>query len=428
MEKAGKKKLNLTGKIFIGFAAGIIVGLVLYLILGVGAKDITGTYIQPFGTLFMNLIKMVIVPLVFCSLVVGASGLGDIKSMGRIGIKTVVYFLCTTAVAVVIGLVIGNLFQVGKNAGLSLEGLEYTAKESEGFVATLLNIIPTNPINALAQGNMLQIIAFALFVGGGITLVGAKAEPVRKFFDGFAEIMYKITGGIMILAPYAVFALMVNVTATYGPSILGQFLVLIIAVYLACILHAVITYSITVKTMGKYSPVKFFKNMLPAMAFAFTTASSSATLPFTMEGSRKCGVPLPIRSFVLPLGATINMDGTAVFQGICALFVANAFGLPLTLGQQALVILSATLASIGTAGVPGAGTVMLGMVLAQVGLPVEGIALILGVDRILDMVRTMINITGDCACSIVVAKSEKKLVEGEAMDGDMVEEEAKAEA
>lgn len=410
------KKLNLTVKILIGFLLGIIVGLVLYLILGEGATAITGTYIQPFGTLFLNLIKMVIVPLVFSSLVVGACGLGDIRTMGRIGGKTVLYFLCTTAFAVVLGLIIGNLFQVGVNAGLTVEGLEYTAKESKGAVATLLAIIPTNPVKALADGEMLQIIAFALFVGAGIVLVGSRAEVVKRFFDGFAEIMYKITGAIMILAPYAVFALMIHVTATYGPSILGQFLKLIIAVYLACILHALVVYSSTVKFIGKYSPVQFFKNLAPAMTFAFTCASSSATLPFTMEGARKCGVPLPIRSFVLPLGATINMDGTAAFQGICALFVANAFGLPLTIGQQAMVVLSATLASIGTAGVPGAGTVMLGMVLSQVGLPVEGIALILGVDRILDMVRTMINITGDAACSIVVARTEGELADGEALD------------
>ena len=408
------KKLTLTAKILIGFILGIVIGLVMYLIMGDGAADITKTYIQPFGTLFLNLIKMVIVPMVFSSLVVGACGLGDVRTMGRIGGKTMLYFLCTTAFAVVLGLLIGNVFQVGVNAGLSVEGLEYTAKESAGIIPTLLAIIPANPIKALADGEMLQVIAFALFVGAGIVMVGKQARVVKDFFNGFAEVMYKVVGGIMKLAPYAICAMMVNVTATYGPSILGQYLKLIVAVYLACLLHAAVVYSSTVKVIGKYSPVKFFKNMLPAMAFAFTSASSSATLPFTMEGSRKCGVPLPIRSFVLPLGATVNMDGTAAFQGICALFVANAFGMPLTIGQQTMVVLSATLASIGTAGVPGAGTVMLGMVLAQVGLPVEGIALILGVDRILDMVRTMINITGDCACSIIVARSEGELHDGEA--------------
>ncbi|MEG2204971.1 MAG: dicarboxylate/amino acid:cation symporter, partial [Oscillospiraceae bacterium] len=210
--------------------------------------------------------------------------------------------------------------------------------------------------------------------------------------------------------PYAVFALMIHVTATYGPSILGQYVKLIIAVYVACLLHAACVYSATVKLIGKYSPIQFFKNMAPAMTFAFSTASSSATLPFTMESARKCGVPMRIRAFVLPLGATVNMDGTAAFQGICALFIANAFGMPLSLGGQLQVVLAATLASIGTAGVPGAGTVMLGMVLQQVGLPVEGIALILGVDRILDMVRTMINITGDAACAIVVSKTENALL------------------
>jgi len=410
MAEKAKRKLSLTIKILIGFAAGVIIGLILDLILGDRAASITGTYIQPFGTLFLNLIKMVIVPLVFTSLVVGACGLGDIKSMGRIGGKTIVYFLCTTAIAVIIGLIIGNLFQLGVGGGFDTKGLEYTPKETSGAVATLLAIIPTNPFASLASGDMLPIIAFALFVGGSIVVVGKKADSVRSFFDGFSEIMYSMTGGVMKLAPYAVFALMMNVTTTYGPTILGKLAILIVAVYLACILHAVIVYSAVIKVFGKYSPIRFFKNMIPALAFAFSSASSAATLPFTMEGARKCGVPHRIRSFVLPLGATINMDGTAAFQACCALFIANIFGMPLNLTQQLEVILAATLASIGTAGVPGAGTIMLGMVLAQVGLPVEGIAIIIGVDRILDMIRTTINICGDAACSIAIARSENELL------------------
>ncbi len=422
------KKLSLTTKILIGFGLGILVGLILFLTLGEGASKITATYVQPFGTLFLNLIKMTIAPLVFSSLVVGACGLGDVKTMGRVGGKTMAYFLCTTAFAVVLGLLIGNLFRVGGGELISLDSLAAQAKDnttvataagaaaSSDVISTLLNIIPTNVFAAFSGDKMLQIIAFALFVGGGIVAVGKPAEPVKRFFEGFAEVMYKIIGGIMILAPYAVLAMMINIIATYGPAILAKYLVLIIAVYLACLLHAALVYSGTLMVFAKYNPLRFFKRMIPAMTFAFTSASSSATLPFTMEGARKCGVPLPIRSFVLPLGATINMDGTAAFQGICALFIANAIGMPLTLGQQAMVVLSATLASIGTAGVPGAGTVMLGMVLSQVGLPVEGIILILGVDRILDMVRTMINITGDAACSVVIAKSEHELIPEELID------------
>lgn len=406
MEKT-KKKLHLTIKILIGLIAGIIVGIVLNL---TGQASLADTYIKPFGTLFLNLIKMVIVPLVFASLVMGACGLGDIRKVGRVGGKTMVYFLMTTASAVVLGLIIGKLLNVG--SGLTLPSdAAYEAAAATNFVDTLLNIIPTNPFDALAKGNMLQVIAFALFVGVGIAVLGEKAEVFKKGMEGFAEVMYTIIGGIMKLAPYAVFALIIPVVASQGVSVLGPLFMLIFAVYLACALHAGIVYSITVKLMGKMSPIKFFKLAAPAMLFAYTTASSSATLPFTMEASRKMGVSHEIRSFVLPLGATVNMDGTAAFQGICALFVAAVYGINLSLGQMAMIVLSATLASIGTAGVPGAGTVMLGMVLTSVGLPLDAIVIIMGVERILDMARTCINVTGDMACAVIVAKSEGELDE-----------------
>lgn len=406
MEKT-KKKLHLTIQILIGLFAGIVVGIVLNL---TGQASLADTFVKPFGTLFLNLIKMVIVPLVFASLVMGACGLGDIRKVGRVGGKTIVYFLMTTALAVVIGLVIGKLFNVGSGLTLPTDAA-YEAAAPTSFVDTLLNIIPTNPFNALVQGNMLQVIAFALFVGVGIAILGPKAEVFKKGMEGFAEVMYAIIGGIMKLAPYAVFALIIPVVASQGVSVLGPLFMLIVAVYLACALHAGIVYSITVKTMGKMSPIKFFRLAAPAMLFAYTTASSSATLPFTMEASRKMGVSQEIRSFVLPLGATVNMDGTAAFQGICALFVAAVYGIDLTLGQMAMIVLSATLASIGTAGVPGAGTVMLGMVLTTVGLPLDAIVIIMGVERILDMARTCINVTGDMACAVIVAKSEGELDE-----------------
>ncbi len=316
-----KKKLHLTVKILIGLIAGIIVGVILNM---TGAVDIANTWIKPFGTLFLNLIKMVIVPLVFASLVMGACGLGDIRKVGRVGGKTLLYFLCTTAFAVVLGLIIGKVFNVG--AGISLPtDASYEAKEATGFVDTLLNIIPTNPFAALVEGNMLQIIAFALFVGIGINIVGEKAEGFKRGMEGFAEVMYAIIGSIMKLAPYAVFCMIIPVVAGQGVSVLGPLAMLILAVYLACILHAVIVYSATVKIFAKMSPVAFFKAVAPASLFAFTTASSSATLPFSMESARKLGVSPQVRSFVLPLGATINMDGTAAFQGICALFVAGRY-------------------------------------------------------------------------------------------------------
>lgn len=407
MEQSSKKKLHLTVKILIGLIAGIVVGIVLNI---TGQAEIANTYIKPFGTLFLNLIKMVIVPLVFSSLVMGACGLGDIKKVGRIGFKTLLYFLTTTAFAVIIGLVIGKVFNVGQGLTLPADA-SYEAPAATNFVDTLLNIIPTNPFNALTQGNMLQVIAFALFVGVAIAMLGPKAETFKKTIEGFAEVMYTIIGSIMKLAPYAVFALIIPVVAVQGASVLGPLFMLVLAVYLACALHAAITYSLTVKILGKTSPLKFFKLAAPAMLFAYTTASSSATLPFTMDCSRKMGVSPQIRSFVLPLGATVNMDGTAAFQGICALFVAAVYGIDLTLGQMAMIVLSATLASIGTAGVPGAGTVMLGMVLTTVGLPLEAIVIIMGVERILDMARTCVNVTGDMACAVVVARSENELDE-----------------
>lgn len=402
---SAKKKLNLSVQILIGLLAGVAVGLCMQ---GEGARLIANSWIKPLGTLFLNAIKMLIVPLVFSSLIVGTCGLGDAKRVGRIGGKTIVYYLITTALAVTLGLVVGNIGHVGGGFVLA-EGLTYQAQEAPNVVDTLLNIIPANPLKALVDGNMLQIIAFALFLGGSIIMVGDRAKPVSNFFDGMAECMYALVAFIMKFSPIAVFALIVPIVAANGPSVLLPLLSVILAVYIGCILHMAIVYSFSVRALAKISPLTFFKKCSEAMLFAFTTASSSATLPFSMMASEKLGVPLPVRSFVLPLGATINMDGTAIYQGICALFIANVYGIPLSMGQQVTIILTATLASIGTAGVPGAGVVMLGMVLQSVGLPLEGVALIAGIDRILDMMRTTVNITGDIACSVVVAASEKEL-------------------
>lgn len=401
---AEKKSISLSIKILIGLALGIIAGLCLQ-----GAPNIASDYIRPFGTFFLNMVKMCIVPLVFASLVMGACGLGDIKKVGRVGGKTIVYFLTTTAFAVILGLIIGTLFQVGNGISIPAEIAEVEASNTPSVVQTILDIIPTNPFNALAQGNMLQVIAFALFVGIAIAALGDKAETFKNGMEGFAEVMYLIIGSIMKLAPYAVFALMTPVVASNGPSVLLPLLGLIIAVYLSCLLHALIVYSSTVKLIGKMSPIEFFKKAAPASLFAFTTASSSSTLPFSMQSAKNLGVSSSIRSFVLPLGATVNMDGTAAFQGICVLFIARVYGIDLSFAQLITVVLTATLASIGTAGVPGAGTVMLGMVLQSVGLPLEGIAIIMGVERILDMARTCINVTGDIACSVVIAKTENEL-------------------
>lgn len=400
-----KKKLNLSVQILIGLVGGVLVGLCLQSAAG---QAIANTFIKPVGTLFLNAIKMLIVPLVFSSLIVGTCGLGDARSVGRIGGKTILYYLVTTALAITLGLLLGNLTHVGGGYILQ-EGLTYEIKQAPNVIDTLLNIIPSNPLKALVDGNMLQIIAFALFIGGAIIMVGEKADPVKRFFDGLAECMYALVAAVMKLAPIAIFALIIPIVATNGPSVLLPLLSVIGVVYLGCVLHMAIVYSISVRIFAKISPIAFFKACSEAMVFAFTTASSSATLPFSMIASERMGVPQPVRSFVLPLGATINMDGTALYQGVCALFIANVYGLNLTLGAQLTIILTCTLASIGTAGVPGAGMVMLGMVLTSVGLPIEGVALIAGIDRILDMARTTVNITGDIACSVVVSASEKNL-------------------
>ena len=399
-----KRKLNPSVWILIGLLLGVLAGLALQ-----NHPEIANTYIKPFGTLFLNLIKMIIVPLVFSSIVVGTCGLGDARQVGRIGGKTILFYLCTTAVAVTLGLAAANLFPVGRGLQYAAEGVEFTAAAPVSVVDTLLNIVPSNPVAALAEGNMLQIIFFALCLGGAIVVIGDKGTPLYNVFDGLTQAMYALTAVIMKFAPFAVFALITPVIAQNGPKVLLSFLGITLVVYGACIVHMLVSYSLTVGGIARVSPLRFFKEAAPAMLFAFSSASSAATLPFSMEAADRLGVPAPVRSFVLPLGATINMDGTAIYQGVCALFIANAYGIPLTLGQQVTIVLTCTLASIGTAGVPGAGTTMLTMVLTSVGLPVEGVALVWGIERILDMARTTVNITGDIACSVVVAGSEKSL-------------------
>lgn len=397
-------KMKLTTKILLGLVAGIIVGLLLG-----GQQEFASKYISPFGTLFLSLISMIIVPLVLSSLVVGAASTGDVRKLGRMGGKTVAFYLMTTAVAVTIGLILGNVFNPG--AGLQIPINETVeASTAPPLMETLVNIIPRNPIRALADGAMLQIIAFALFIGIGITTVGEKAQPVLSFFEGLAEVMYKITAFIMSLAPYGVFALIVPVVAVNGAAVLGPLLKVVVAVYLGVIIHSVLVYSSITSIFGKISPIKFFKGIAPAASVAFSTASSAGTLPVTIKSAKEnLGVSNGVASFVLPLGATINMDGTALYQGVCALFVAQVYGLDLSLAQQISIVLTATLASIGTAGVPGAGFVMLTMVLTAVGLPLEGAALIGGIDRILDMARTSVNVMGDAAVSVAVAATEGEL-------------------
>lgn len=399
-----KKKLSLATWIFIGLFLGILVGLAM-----TGCPDIADEYIKPFGTLFLNLIKFIVVPIVLFSIMTGVISMKDIKKVGSIGGKTVLYYLCTTAFAVFIGLAFATLFK-GAFVQLSTSGLEYEAAESPGFIETLLGIFPNNIITPMANATMLQVIVTALLFGFGTILAGEKGVKFAEFVESANEVSMQIMSMIIKLSPLGVFCLIVPVVATNGPQILGSLAMVLLVAYICYIVHAGAVYSMSVKMMGGISPMAFFKGMMPAMVMAFSSASSVGALPLNLECVQKLGAKKEVASFVLPLGATINMDGTAIYQGVCAVFIASCFGIQLTITQLLTIILTATLASIGTAGVPGSGMIMLAMVLQSVGLPIEGIALVAGVDRIFDMGRTTVNITGDAACAIVVSKLEDKKI------------------
>ena len=401
-----KIKSNLAIQIFIALVLAIIAGLLL----GKPNAGFANSYIKPFGTIFLNLLKFIVCPIVLFSILCGMISMKDIRKVGSIGVKTIVYYLLTTAFAIVIGLVMGQLMK-GFFPALSTTDLEYNASASTSFMDTLVGIFPSNFLAPLVNANMLQIIVIALFVGFGIILVGDKAEKVRLMIEQINEVFMKVMELILKLSPIGVFCLLTPVVAENGAEIIGSLAMVLLTAYLSYIIHALVVYSTTVKTLGGMSPIKFFKGMAPAMIFAFSSASSVGTLPLNMECCEKLGADKETTAFVLPLGATINMDGTAIYQGVCAIFIASCFGIDLTLGQMATIVVTATLASIGTAGVPGAGMVMLAMVLTSVGLPVEGIALVAGVDRIFDMGRTVLNITGDASCSIIVSNLERKKLE-----------------
>ena len=409
-----KKGISLLWKITIGFVAGIAFGFAVGPLIA-DSPALSG-YVMPFldliGKIFLTLLKMLIVPLVFASLVAGAASVGDVRKLGRIGVKTLVLYLITTAVAIVIGLVLGNVINAGGGMNIPA-GIQATGKEAKPLLDVILDIFPSNPLDSMVKANMLQIIVFALFFGVACVMAGEKGRKIADFFEGVAEVMYSVTHIVMNLAPYGVFALIAITAAKYGLSILAPFAKVIAAVYIGCIIHAVVVYSGMVMAFCKRSPMWYFKGIQEAAITAFVTRSSAGTLPVTLANVRdNLGVSEGVSSFVLPLGATINMDGTALYQGVCALFVAQAFNIPMTLQMQISVVVTATLASIGTAGVPGAGLIMLTMVLTTVGLPIEGIALVAGIDAILDAARTSLNVTGDTAVCAVVAASEGETLSG----------------
>jgi len=413
-------RLQLHTKILIGLLVGVIFGVIAN---QWGFSDIVLNYIKPIGSAFIRLISMVVVPLVFASLLVGTASLNDIRKLGRIGIKTVAYYLCTTIIAISIGLLLANTFRPG--AGLSEDArtnlIQSGGEEAGAQIETtlkkptitdiLLNIIPTNPVKSFAEGKMLQIIFLALTTGICLSLIPTKrSQPVINFFEGVNEVVIKMVHIIMKLAPYGVFALISAVVADFGLGILFILIKYSLVVVVGLILHVTIVYSSAIKLFSKQRIGTFFRGIRPAQLISFSSASSSATLPVTMECTEKnLGVPGQIASFALPLGATINMDGTALYQGVSAVFIAQVYGMGLTVPQQLTIVLTAVLASIGTAGTPMAGVITLAIVLKSIGVPLEGIALIMGVERILDMCRSVVNVTGDASCAVVVASSEGEL-------------------
>jgi Na+/H+-dicarboxylate symporter len=381
------------------------------------------TGIKWIGDIFIRLLSMIAVPLVLASLTVGAASLGDVKKFARIGGKTIALYLVTTAIAITIGLIIANAMQPGKQMSASTRDRlmsAYNQENSPGvesvtqisLIDQLVDIVPKNPMNAIANGDMLQIVFFAILLGLVLSLIDKeKSSSVLKFFDGLSDAMIKLVDIVMYIAPLGVFALIAATVGEFGFDILETLVWYVIAVLLGLLLHSVITYGSMIKFFTKLKIYTFFKGIRRAQTIAFSTSSSAATLPVNIECCQEnLGISKTVTSFVLPLGATINMDGTALYQGVAAVFISQVFGMHLSFAQQATVVLTATLASIGTAPVPGVGIIMLIIILKSVGIPEIGIALILGVDRILDMCRTTINVTGDAAVAAVVASSEKEIL------------------
>ncbi len=409
MNLAKLKKLNLAAQIGIAMVAGILVGALLWLTMGAAeANKFATEYIKPFGDIFVNLLKFIVVPLVLLSIMDGVISMKDITKVGKIGWKTVAYFMCTTALACVVGLIVAYLFK-GAFPVLSMDpNAGYGGSGATSIIDTIKNIFPSNIIAPMVNSTMLQIIVISLFFGCGILVAGEKGKLAADVVSSFNEVVMKVMGFILKVSPIGVFALMIWVVANQGPQILGKLLIVLIAAYVGYILHAVLVYSASVKFVAKKNPIQFFKAMVPAMGFAFASTSSVATLPVTKECCDELGVDSEVSSFVLPLGATINMDGTAIYQCVGAVFIATCMGIDLTLVQLVTIVVTATLASIGTAGTSGAGMIMLTMVLESVGIDPTYIGLIYGIDRLFDMGRTTMNIIGDASCAICVNHWEKQ--------------------
>lgn len=403
--------MKLWVKIFIGLILGALTGLIL------GEKAV---YIKPLGTLFLNLINMIIVLLILSSMAVGITSIHDPKKLGRVGGKTVGIYFTTTLIAIATGILLANVFDLG--AGLGLQAKEVVQAKPLSLADIIVSIVPSNPIAAMVKGDILQVIVFAVFLGIAINFSGEKGKPLKHFLESLADVMYRLTSIIMEFSPYGVFALMAWVTGTFGLTLLLPLLKFLGAYYLACIFHFFFVYGTMLKGMGKLQLRPFLRGMIDAIMMAFSTCSSAATLPVAMHCVQEnLGVSKNISSFVLPLGITMNMNGGAIYQSMSAVFVAKAYGIPLDPYSYIVLALTTTFAAIGTAGIPGGGFIMLSAVLTSVGLPLEGLALLAGIDRLRDMMTTVLNILGDAAVTVFVAKQENELEEKKYYHTELVE-------
>ena len=402
MAKSKSASMGLAMQMLIGLVLGVIVGMFL-------DSQFATTYVKPFGDLFIRLIRMVVVPLVFATLVAGAAGISDVSKLGRVAIKTLVIFMVTSAIAVIFGLLIANIIDPGIGLTLSTEGLKAAQVKAPSFVQTLLDIVPINPMEAFAKGSILQIIFFAIMFGFCLNFLGEKGKPVYHFFDIVGNLMIHMTQVVMRYAPIGVFALMAVVVSQHGLAVLLPLGKLILASFIATALLVILIYIPIVMFIIRIPVGEYFKGIFEPWLIAFTTCSSAAAMAANLVASRRLGATNSIASFAVPLGNTINMNGTAVYMGVCVVFAAQIYGLPLTMGDQVIVVITGVLAAAGTAGVPGAGLIMSTLVFTQIGIPLEVIALIAGVDRVLDMIRTSINVVGDSTTALMVSRMEGEL-------------------
>jgi Na+/H+-dicarboxylate symporter len=401
---------NLTKHILLALLSGIVIGSILHFFRDHTWVDayLTNGLFSLIGDIFITLMKMLVVPVVFVSIVCGASNLSDFKTLGRLGGKVVLFYLFTTAVAITLALIFSILFNIGQGADFSTDNLSYNAGKPATLSETILSLFPANPFNALAEGNVLALIIFALILGLAITSAGEPGQRIKNWFDDMNHVVMNLVGLVLKFAPLGVFALIAKFMIITEFNEIFYLISYFFTVVLVLLFHVVVTNSILLTLIGRMNPLFLFQKMFSTMLFAFSTASSNATIPLTLQTTRdQLGVDNRVCGFTIPLGATINMDGTAIMQGCATVFIANLYNIDIGIAGYLMVTMTATLSSIGTAGVPGIGMITLTMVLDQVGLPVEGIALIIGVDRLLDMLRTSVNVTGDATVTTVIAKTEK---------------------